>query len=254
MTIPFIRCALLAGLVVALAQPAMAQTARIAHFSHGGSLETLDATATLDNFGTPPYFPRVDSVHVDAEDEVTEYGVLVPTSTARQPEKYENNCRWVKEYTAENYLFSHKLTHPNFKVGGILVDSVRVVSATQVEEYAHRQGPNGKPVGKGFWYAPGASLQHGIPAKAYAIKTKREHPEAVVLGYTIPADSLLPAGRRAEAKPLKVRRKKSTLLPVVPAPPAHPGVGWAVAAILMFAGAGWLLGERRVRPQTELAA
>lgn len=42
---------LLLGLLVGLFQPARAQTARIAHFSHGGSGATLVADEALDNFG-----------------------------------------------------------------------------------------------------------------------------------------------------------------------------------------------------------
>jgi hypothetical protein len=46
-----VRLTLLAGLAAGLLQPALAQTARIAHFSHGGSGATLAADEALDNFG-----------------------------------------------------------------------------------------------------------------------------------------------------------------------------------------------------------
>lgn len=60
----------LAGTVV---RPAAAQTARIAHFSHGGSVETLAADGVTDNFGTPPHF-QLDSVRILSDTTAVEYG------------------------------------------------------------------------------------------------------------------------------------------------------------------------------------
>lgn len=50
-------------------------------------------------------------------------------------------------------------------------------------------------------------------------------------------------------KKQKSKRKKSASLPITPAPPQHPGVALAVALILTLGAAGWLLGERKPRPQ-----
>ena len=68
---------LLLGLLVGLFQPVRAQTARIAHFSHGGSGATLAADEALDNFGLhteerPEKFTRLnDSIaQVDGQQRV----------------------------------------------------------------------------------------------------------------------------------------------------------------------------------------
>ena len=55
-------------------QPVVAQTARIAHFSHSGSVVTLDAA--VDNFGGPiptPYF-KVDSIRLISDTTALGYG------------------------------------------------------------------------------------------------------------------------------------------------------------------------------------
>ena len=66
-----VAAAVLLGAGVAL--PAAAQTARIAHLSHGGSLAALDAAA--DNFGLPsqPSF-QADSVRLVSDTAAVEYG------------------------------------------------------------------------------------------------------------------------------------------------------------------------------------
>ncbi len=54
--------------------PARAQTARIAHFSHGGSAGTLADEAEADNFGTPPAYFAVDSIRLISDTSALEYG------------------------------------------------------------------------------------------------------------------------------------------------------------------------------------
>lgn len=66
------RCFLLMAFGAGLLQPALAQTARIAHLSHGGSLATLDATA--DNFGIPPSHFVADSIEILPDSTAREYG------------------------------------------------------------------------------------------------------------------------------------------------------------------------------------
>lgn len=64
------------ALLLATTAPAAAQTARIAHFSHGGSLATLDAAAAADNFGIiriPSHFVT-DSVRFLSDTTSLEYG------------------------------------------------------------------------------------------------------------------------------------------------------------------------------------
>ena len=60
------------ALLLSATAPAAAQTARIVHLSHGGSLATLDAAA--DNFGVVgPYFVA-DSVRLLTDTTALEYG------------------------------------------------------------------------------------------------------------------------------------------------------------------------------------
>jgi len=59
-------------LVSSLTLPAAAQTARIAHLSHGGNLETLDAAG--DNFGLPSHKFQLDSVCLISDSMAVEYG------------------------------------------------------------------------------------------------------------------------------------------------------------------------------------
>lgn len=62
------------ALLLAAAAPAAAQTARIAHASHGGRPETLVADAAADNFGIlQPYFVA-DSIRFLTDTTALEYG------------------------------------------------------------------------------------------------------------------------------------------------------------------------------------
>ena len=73
---------------------ALAQTGRIAHFSHGGSLATLAAAEkAADNFGNPPPYFLADSVRYLSETRVVQYGKWYwvnrkeKTDTLRLPQK-----------------------------------------------------------------------------------------------------------------------------------------------------------------------
>lgn len=74
MAIASFRVYAAALLVSGLALPAPAQTARIAHLSHGGSLETLAAAEALDNFGLPSPKFIVDSIRFLSDTTALEYG------------------------------------------------------------------------------------------------------------------------------------------------------------------------------------
>jgi hypothetical protein len=69
----FVRCLFLtAGLTVGFSQFTLAQTARIAHLSHSGSLERLDAA--VDNFGDIRIPFVVDSIRLTSDSTTLEYG------------------------------------------------------------------------------------------------------------------------------------------------------------------------------------
>jgi hypothetical protein len=89
--------------------PALAQTGRITHFSHGGSVATLVAEeAAADNFGDPmPYF-LPDSVRFLSGKMAVAYGKwqfayrpAVTTDTIKFPEKYSR--RQAAVYTRQLY-------------------------------------------------------------------------------------------------------------------------------------------------------
>ncbi|MDO7877491.1 hypothetical protein Q5H93_22320 [Hymenobacter sp. ASUV-10] len=183
----FLRHSLLPALLSAAVFPrAAAQTARIAHFSHSGSEETLAEAGTLDNFGIiPPYF-EVDSVQLLSDTTALEYG------------------RWNYMHREQENLREQK---------------------TNLVTYPKRYGWGQK--------------------KQLALHYQENSPKMKVLGFDSVAAPAIPA---PALKTQKAKRKKAAFLLTVPAPP-HPGVWVGVAAILLFAGAGWLLGER-----AELAA
>ncbi|MDO7877490.1 hypothetical protein Q5H93_22315 [Hymenobacter sp. ASUV-10] len=182
--------ALTAALVALLTSVAPAQTARIAHLSHSGSLTALDAAA--DNFGTrpmPPYFVA-DSVRLLSDTTAIQYGHWSRASKERSEEK----THIVRLATADDQGLATKRSTVNYY--------------------------------------------------------QRYRPEVKLIGFD---STTKPAAPAPVLKKQKARRKKAALYPAVPAPPQHPGVGLAVAAILLFAGAGWLLGERRPGPQSQAA-
>jgi|GEM_PF-2556308 len=187
-TVPasFTHLLLIAGLVAGGLRPALAQTARIAHLSHGGSVETLDAAA--DNFGIPPmpYF-LADSVRLLSDTAALEYG------------------NWYRVSEEQKKVQTHlvRLAAPSTKNPGLI---------TKRELLKNYQN-----------YQPAVKL----------------------IGFDSTAKPVTPA---PAIQKQKAKRRKSAFLPVVPAPPQHPGVALVVAAILTFAGAGWLLGQRRPQP------
>jgi hypothetical protein len=169
---------LVAALVGGRAQRSAAQTARIAHLSHSGSLEALDVAA--DNFGE-----------------------LAP-------------------------VFE--------------VDSIRFLSDTTTLEYGSWQGHHNTRQDKTTTYQFNSKLwENHVSAQSYVEQSRRYRPQIKVVGY----DTLPPMPKPAPVlKKQKTKRKKAVAL-TMPTPPTHPGVGLAVVAILAFAGAGWLLGQRR---------
>lgn len=62
--------ALLAG---SFALPSAAQTGRIAHFSHSGSVATVAAQGEADNLGTPMAYTEVDSIRYLSDSTYLEY-------------------------------------------------------------------------------------------------------------------------------------------------------------------------------------
>ena len=168
------------------AAPAAAQTARIAHLSHSGSLETLDAAA--DNFGLPSPTFMVDSVRLLSDTTALEYGQLF---------RIRRNDKWARNETRTIRFSSRKERQQQIQTYQQQRPAIKIISYDTLLKSATPQ------------------LQSGAPT----------------------------------LKKQKTKRKKSAFLPAVPAPPQHPGVALAVAAILVLTGAGWLLGEPKPRPQ-----
>ncbi|MDO7847995.1 hypothetical protein Q5H92_16640 [Hymenobacter sp. M29] len=164
-----------------LAQTAVAQTARIAHLSHSGSMATLEAAA--DNFGIPPSHFEADSIEILTDSTAREYG------------------RWTGYHKA---------------------------GKTNVVQFGYAKHGYGKSV------------------RQYITSKQQYHPHLKVIRRDSVAAKEAPKLTTPVLEKQKVKRKKSALLPTtVPAPPQHPGVALAIAAILVLAGAGWLLGERK---------
>jgi hypothetical protein len=142
----------------------------------------------------------------------------------------------------------------NFGIVGpyFIRDSVRLLTDTTALEYGRWEGPRAPEKATksqiiqfsprradGNYASPRANYLRGLRSSYHPVK---------LVGDTLPG-----AAKAAPPQPAKPRRKKSAVMPSAPAPPQHPGVALAVAAILVFAGAGWLLGERRPGPRPQAA-
>jgi hypothetical protein len=169
---------------------AQAQTARIAHLSHGGSLATLAAEAeATDNFGLPPARFFVDTIVATSDTTAVVHGRL---------------SRW-------------KTTEGS--------RSTRTISY-------------GKPAYQQF-------AATGPQSRGTAVRLlQQRYPGAKLVGFDTlakptPAPAL-PAGKQRKRK-----RTESALLDVgSPAPPQHPGVWLALAAIVALGAAGALLSDK----------
>ena len=166
-------------LLAVCATPAVAQTARIAHFSHSGSAATLAEAA--DNFGLP--------------------------------------------------------SHPTF-----LADSIKLISDTVAVEYGRW---NGYRVTKEEAKEKTHLVRLATPATKQQLLKEYQlyRPHVKLIGFDSTAK---PVESAPVLKKQKLKRKKSAAFVVPLSPPSHPGVALAIAAILVLAGAGWLLGERPV--------
>ncbi|GAA4364563.1 hypothetical protein GCM10023185_34180 [Hymenobacter saemangeumensis] len=101
-------------------RPAIGQTARIAHLSHGGSLATL--APELDNFGEPiPYF-AVDSVRLISDSTALEYGEWRWAWRTEQEKekmrthKFSSRQGGAARASARSYVEQTARIHPNLKV------------------------------------------------------------------------------------------------------------------------------------------
>ncbi|MFD2718631.1 hypothetical protein ACFST9_07880 [Hymenobacter monticola] len=124
-----------------------------------------------------------------------------------------------------------------------LADSVRLLSDTTAVEYGKWNGSESKEKTHlvEFHRRADAYAKHGVVRRYQAQRGLRAR--------IIPFDSTFWSAKEASTTPTKrkqkTKHKKSAFLPTtVPAPPQHPGVALAIAAILVLAGASWLLGER----------
>lgn len=179
------RFLLLLVLAVGLTYAAPAQTARIAHLSHGGSLETL--AAGEDNFGTPPPYFLADSIEILSDTTAREYG------------------RWAG-YRAP-------------------------AEKTRVVQYSYPR--------RGATYAQSATY--------YIANEQRSHRQSQPIKVVRRDTTVAHAAPAPTLKKQKAKRKKAFLPPTVPTPP-QSGVWVGIAAMVLLAGAGWLLGERRPQP------
>jgi hypothetical protein len=177
------RFLFLLTLAIGQTYAAPAQTARIAHLSHAGSLETLATDAAADNFGLPDPIFIADSIKFLSDTTTLEYG------------KWDARGHSLRSENVRTYQFASRY-----------------------------QG------------------QYKVSVKSYITEKKMYQPGVKILAYdTIPQAAPV-------LKKQKTKRKKSTFVPAVTNPP-HPGVGGVVVAILLFAGAGWLLGDEAVPAQ-----
>ncbi|MBO2008247.1 hypothetical protein [Hymenobacter negativus] len=108
------------GLIAGLARPALAQTARIAHFSHSGSMATLNVLA--DNFGeVAPYFV-VDSIKFLSDTTTLEYGSWqghrnVPTDKT-SIHQFNSRLWGDNRVSAKSYIEDVRSARPQLKVVG----------------------------------------------------------------------------------------------------------------------------------------
>ncbi|MBF9224336.1 hypothetical protein [Hymenobacter ruricola] len=199
---------LLLCLVLLLLLPwaTLAQTARIAHFSHSGSLATLDAAMATreDNFGDIcRHLFKVQTIVATSETTAVLHGKMVFVCMGKP----------VKD--------SLRSAHPR--------------TAT-----ASWGGKRGQMV-----YIPAEmSFSCACSVATRPVVARRFelfYPEAQLIGFDS-SQKFTPA--IPVLKKQKPKRKKSAFTPIFFAPPRHPGVAMAVALILTLTGAGWLLGER----------
>ena len=132
-----------------------------------------------------------------------------------------------------------------------IADSIRFLSDTTTLEYgkwdARGHSGHSEKV-RTYQFASRYQGADKVSVKRYITERKMYQPAVKILAYdTIPKP--VPMLKKPQAK-----RKKAAFLPTVPAPPRHPGVGLAVGLILLFAGAGWLLGGRRAGSPAKVAA
>ncbi|GAA4364559.1 hypothetical protein GCM10023185_34170 [Hymenobacter saemangeumensis] len=114
----FNAVALLAGGLLA---PAAAQTARIAHLSHGGSAETLDAAA--DNFGLGDAVFFVDSIRLLSDTTALEFGswqgVMIKKEQSKERVrtlKFSSRQVGHSQVSAKSYVEQTARFHPKLKI------------------------------------------------------------------------------------------------------------------------------------------
>ena len=127
-------------------------------------------------------------------------------------------------------------------------DSVRLISDTTALEYGnwYRVGEEQKKVKTNMvrLAAPTAKESQLITKRELINSYQGREPQVKLIGFDSTKTPSQPV-----LKQQKTKRKKSAFAPTTMDTPQHPGVGLAVALILGLSGAGWLLGERRPRPQ-----
>jgi hypothetical protein len=202
---PFAVAALVCG---SLAQPVLAQTARIAHLSHSGSIAALATEVWKDNFGNPcGHLFRAETITATSE----------TTAVLR----------------GKNVFFCW---------GKPLKDSLaRARTQTTTAFFGGRQGQM-VHIEREATFACACSV---ATRQAVGRRLKTFYPEAELIGFegtalpVAPVQTAVPVVKKQKAK-----RKKSSFTLAFPCAPQPPGAMLAVAAMLAFAGAGWLLGGR----------
>ncbi len=174
-------------LLVAAVSPTLAQTARIAHFSHSGSVSTLGSNAKADNFGIPyPHFVE-DSLRLTSDTTALAYG------------------QWRVYANSDDKKYKEKTRVVGFGRGYSKKDRRELV------RYYQQYHPNVKLIGFDSTAAPAT-----VPPMPVKLKSKNK------------------------------RRKAAGNVMIPAVPPHSTDVWWGTALLLGLAGAGWLLGERRL--------
>ncbi|MBO2008246.1 hypothetical protein [Hymenobacter negativus] len=133
-----------------------------------------------------------------------------------------------------------------------VADSIEILSDSTAREYGKWMGYHSSAEKTNivqFAY-PRRNPAYGKSVKDYIAGQQKYRPQVKVIKHDTVTAATKPGSEIPAPKKQKTKRKKSAFLPATPAPPQHPGVALAVAAILVLTGAGWLLGERRpAQPQ-----
>ena len=186
----WIKLAVVAACVGNAGLVAQAQTARIAHLSHSGSLATLAVEEAADNFGLPPTRFFADTIVATSDTTAVAHGRL---------------SRW------------------NTK------DGSRSTRTINYGKQAYQQ-----------------STAIGPQSRGTAVRLlQQRYPGAKLVGFDTLVKPTPAPVLPVEKQKRKRKRMESALLDVgPPAPPQHPGVWLALAAIVALGAACALLSDK----------